>query len=278
MSERSRDLYSRLDEVDAPTLNTIADVLEVRGRHPQQIAIREAYLDLLGDVAGQRVLDLGCGTGVATRAVARRVGSNGGVVGVDPTPTFIDRAEKLASDHKFDTVRFEVGDGRALRFADGDFDTALAVTLLCHVPERQRVIAELARVVKPGGQVLVMDGDYASNQIEHPDRATTDRIATAWRASVVDDPYLCRRLVPFMASAGLEIEAVGGHVHVEAGQLNEATSYIWQWCLFALRQALSAGAVTEAEGAAWTDNLRELNAAGTMFGSVNYVSVLARRP
>jgi ubiquinone/menaquinone biosynthesis C-methylase UbiE len=282
MSERSQDLYSRLDSVDEPTLSTIADVLELRGRHPEQIAIREAYLDLLGDVAGQCVLDLGCGTGVATRALARRVvsrvGDNGDVTGVDPTPAFVARAKTLAQTGGIEHVTFEVGDGRALRFSDGDFDAAIAVTVLSHLPDREQVLAELVRVVRPGGRLLVMDGDYASNQLEHPDRATTDRIIAAWRASVVDDPFLCRRLVSLVASAGVEIAAVRGHVHVEAGHLDESTSFIWQWSLFALRQALTAGAVTEDEGAAWTAMLREMNATGAMFGSVNYLSVLARRP
>jgi SAM-dependent methyltransferase len=278
MSERPRDLYSRLDEVDEPTLTTIADVLELRGRHPQQVAIRESYLDLLGDLAGQRVLDLGCGTGVATRTVARRVGRTGSVLGVDPTPAFIAQAKSLALQNGLANASFEVGDGRRLRFSDGEFDTVLAVTVLSHLPERVQVLSELRRIVKPGGKILVMDGDYASNQIEHPDRATTDRIVAAWRASVVDDPYLCRRLVPLVAGAGLEIETVAGHVHVEAGKLDEETSFIWQWCLFALRQALAAGAVTETEAVAWTDALRQMQAAGTMYGSVNYVSVLARCP
>jgi ubiquinone/menaquinone biosynthesis C-methylase UbiE len=277
MPERSQDLYSRLDEIDEPTLNTIADVLELRGRHPEQAAIREAYLDLLGDIAGQRVLDLGCGTGVATRAVARRLGTTGTVTGIDPTPAFVARAEGIAQAEGIVNVTFAVGDGRSLRFQGGQFDTAIAITVLSHLPERERVLAELVRVVRPGGRILVMDGDYASNQLEHPDRATTDRIVAAWRASVVDDPYLCRRLVSMVAGSGVEIEAVRGHVHVEAGHVDEATSFIWQWSLFALRQALAAGAVTEAEGAAWTETLRQMKDAGLLFGSVNYVSVFAHR-
>ena len=134
MAERPRDLYSRLDEVDAPTLATIAEVLELRGRHPQQVAIRESYLDLLRDLAGKHVLDLGCGTGVATRAIARRVGPTGCVVGVDPTPVFVERAQALAEEDGLTNVTFEVGDGRRLRFPDGEFDSALAVTVLSQSP------------------------------------------------------------------------------------------------------------------------------------------------
>ena len=82
-----------------------------------------------------------------------------------------------------------------------------------------------------------------------------------------------------VAGSGVEIEAVRGHVHVEAGHVDEATSFIWQWSLFALRQALAAGAVTEAEGAACDrDAAADKGRLGLLFGSVNYISVFARRP
>jgi hypothetical protein len=58
--------------------------------------------------------------------------------------------------------------------------------------------------------------------------------------------------------------------------VDEVTSFIWQWALFAMRQAIGAGAVDEAEGNAWIDQLRTLNQRGELFGSVTYVSVRAR--
>lgn len=278
MPDRPRDVYSRLDQIDEGALRSIADVLELRGRHPRQVEIRQAYLDLLGDLTGQRVLDVGCGTGVVTRELARRVGPIGDVHGIDSTPAFIEVAERRRHEAGLTNVTFEVGDGRRLSFPDRTFDLALAVTVLCHLPEREQVMHELARVVSVGGRVLIVDGDYAANQLEHPDRPTTGRIVAAWREMTVDDPYLCRRLVPMVAAAGLEVKEVRGHVHVEAGRLDEQTSFIWQWSLFALRQALGVGAVSEAEGAAWLDGLRHLNDDGAMYGSVTYVSVLATQP
>jgi len=274
----ARDLYSRIVELDEATLRTVAEVLELRGRHPQQAAIRAAYLGALGDIAGQRVLDVGCGTGVVTRELARRVGPSGQVTGVDPSPVFVEVAERLRAEHALDNLTFAVQDGRALPFADGAFDLTTAVTVLCHVPERADVLRELARVTRPGGTVLIVDGEYAANQVEHPDRALTTRIVDTWRASVVDDPYLMRRIVPLVEAAGLEPGAVNGHVHVEAGRVDEATSFIWQWALFAARQAIGAGAVDEAEAGRWIEQLGAMNRRAELFGSVTYVSVAARRP
>jgi ubiquinone/menaquinone biosynthesis C-methylase UbiE len=277
MSEAPRDLYSRLDEIDEATLRSIADVLELRGRHPRQVEIREGYLKLLPDLAGQDVLDLGCGTGVVARELARRVGPRGKVVGVDSTPTFVEVAEALRLDVGFTNLRFEVGDGRRLALPSASFDAVLAVTVLSHLPDREQVVRELRRVAKFGGRVLIVDGDYAANQLDHPDRALTERIIAAWRQTTVDDPFLARRLVPLIRACALDVEEVVGHAHVEAGQVEEASSFIWQWSMFAARQAVGAGAVTQAEADGWLDTLSELNITGQLFGSVNYVSVLAHR-
>jgi ubiquinone/menaquinone biosynthesis C-methylase UbiE len=272
-----RDLYSRLHEIDEPTLRSIADILELRGRHPQQAAVRAAYLDRLGDLSGQRVLDVGCGTGVVARELARRVGPSGQVTGVDPTARWIDVAERLRAEQALDNLTFAVEDGAALPFADGTFDLVAAITVLCHLPQRAVVLSEMARVTRPGGTVLLVDGEYAANQIEHPDRELTRRIVDAWHANVVDDPHLMRRIVPMIESAGLQPGAVNGHIHVEAGRVDEATSFIWQWALFVARQAVGAGAIDEDESARWIDRLRTMNQRAELFGSVTYVSVIALR-
>jgi ubiquinone/menaquinone biosynthesis C-methylase UbiE len=275
---RSRDLYSRTDELDEQTLGGIADVLELRGRHPQQVAIRAAYLDLVPDWEGQRVLEIGCATGVVSRELARRVGPDGSVLALDPSPVFLTRARKIAEPDGLRNVIFQAADARQLDLPDGEFDVVVAVTVLCHVPGREQLLQELRRVVRPGGRVLIMDGDYASNQLAHPDRALTERIIAAWRGQVVDDPWLVRRLGRLLVDAELAIEAVRGHVHVELGRVDEQASFIWQWSLFALKQALAVDAVTEGEAECWLADLRALHVEGGLFGSVNYVSVLARRP
>ena len=273
----ARDVYSRLHEIDAPMLATIAHILELRGRHPQQTAIRAAYLGALGDLTGQQVLEVGCGTGVVSRDLAKLVGSGGHVTAVDPTPHFIEVARQLQAEQGSESLSFDVEDGRALPYSDASFDLVAAVTVLSHVPERLDVLREMVRVMRPDGTILVVDGEFATNQIEHPDPAMTARVVEAWRVSTVDCPRLLRRIVPLLQSVGLQVERMDGHVHLEAGQVDTATSFIWLWAQFAARQAVAAEAVTDAEAARWLDQLRALNDAGELFGSVTFVSVVARR-
>src|SRR5438477_8758118 len=109
--------------------------LESRGKAPDEVAARADYLDLLELRPGQRVLDVGCGSGVVTRDMARRVSPGGRAVGIDPSAEFLAIARDLAREAGLDAVaEFRDGNALALPFADAEFDAALAATVLVHVP------------------------------------------------------------------------------------------------------------------------------------------------
>ena len=99
-------------------------------------------------------LELACGPGAISRAIAPRVGR---VQGVDLTPAMIEKAREEARAAAVGNVEFEVGDATALEFADASFDGAVTRLSLHHIPLAQRVLEEMARVVTPGGSVIVSD-------------------------------------------------------------------------------------------------------------------------
>ena len=106
---------------------------------------------------GQRVLDLGCGPGAITVGLAERVAPDGTVVGVDRDAGWFETARSLAADRP--GVRFEEADAADLPFEDGSFDVAFLHALLQHVDSPAAVLAEVRRVVRPGGVVGVGDAD-----------------------------------------------------------------------------------------------------------------------
>ncbi len=118
---------------------------------------REKTLDLARLAEGESVLDIGCGTGTLAIAAKRRVGQ-AAVVGVDASPEMIARARKKARRAGAD-VTFETAAVEQLSFADGSFDVVLSTVMLHHLPEatRQKCIAEVGRVLKPGGRFLALD-------------------------------------------------------------------------------------------------------------------------
>jgi ubiquinone/menaquinone biosynthesis C-methylase UbiE len=93
-----------------------------------------------------RILEVGCGWGELAEWVGRATGAE--VVAVDLSPRMVELARERGVDA-------QVGDVQALPFADGEFDVAIAAWMLYHVPDLDRGIAELARVLRPGGRLVV---------------------------------------------------------------------------------------------------------------------------
>lgn len=113
-----------------------------------------ALVELAPSDPDARWLETACGPGLVSRALAARVGS---VHGVDLTPAMVERARADALAEGVGSVEFSLGDATALEFEDGSFDGAINRLSLHHIPAPQRVVAEMARVVRPGGWVIVGD-------------------------------------------------------------------------------------------------------------------------
>lgn len=114
----------------------------------------DMLVELAAPAAHQRWLDAACGPGVVSRALAPAVAE---VVGVDATPAMVEVAQREAAADDIANVHFGVGDLEQLDFDDDAFDGALCRFTFHHLPVPGRALAELRRVVRPGGVVVVAD-------------------------------------------------------------------------------------------------------------------------
>ena len=195
------DVYATITDVDVAVQERLADILELRAADPQQRSMLDSYLSEAELRSGARVLEIGCGTGAVTRVLARLPGV-AEAVGVDPSPVFISRARELGGADT--SATFEQGDGRHLRFADVDFDAVVMHTTLCHIPQPDQVLSEAFRVLRPGGNLAVFDGDYATVTVAIGESDPLQNCIDAVKAAFINDPWLVRRMPALLRSAGFE--------------------------------------------------------------------------
>ena len=258
--ERARDLAARLER---------------RAKAVDEVAARDAYLGLLDITAGEHVLDVGCGSGAVTRAIAQRVGSRGLAVGLDPSPELLAVARELTHEAGLgDRAEFREGDALSLPFPDRSFDVVLCVTVLSHVPSGEAAIPELVRVLRPGGRLGVFDLDTDMTAFTHPDRALTRRIVAAASDATAVDGWLVRRLPSLFQRAGLGDVQARGFFPLET----DLQSFYASMADRCAEAAVKTGAITELEGRTWLDAFREQGARGPIVAGRLHIFVWGRRP
>ena len=135
----------------------------------------------------ERALDVGSGTGALALALAPLVKE---VVGLDLQPERVDRARELAVEDGASNVEFVVGDAQRLPFERGSFDLSGTLRTLHHLPRPELVIAELARVTRPGGHVLVADQLAPGDPLEAVELDRFERVRDATHTRLLPDTDL----------------------------------------------------------------------------------------
>lgn len=220
---------------------------------------------------GDVVLDVGCGTGADVRRFARQVAPGGRVVGIDASAAMIDVARSRAREAGIGgAVDLSVGDASDLEFPDGSFDAVTADRVLMHTANPGRVVAELTRVLRPGGRLVDFDIDIDATVAAGPDFELAGRVVRV-AAGGYRSGRAARDLPALFAAAGLDVE-VAPH------------GLVMPYELFAdlmaapLRQACLDGLVEEDEVAAWDASLAEAHRSGRYLGVFNGLLITARKP
>lgn len=160
------------------------------------------FFDLAQLQPGESVVDLGSGSGTDAFVAALAVGDTGEVVGIDMTDAQLEKATELAADAGFDQVRFEEAMIEQLPLADGSVDAVISNGVINLAPDKQRVFAEAARVLRPGGRVALAD-IVTEQQLTDEIVADVDLWASCIGGAPQQDTYLGA-----IESAGLTVEAV----------------------------------------------------------------------
>lgn len=270
----SESLWKDTGGIDLAKARELAARLEQRAEARDEIEAREAYLDLLGVKEGDHVLDVGCGSGVVSRAIARRVGATGRVVAVDPSAAFLTVAREIADASGVGArIEFREAGALSLPFDANTFDAAIAVTVLAHMHNGADAVPELARVVRRGGHVGVFDFDADMTVFTHADRELTRRIVAAAADAVAVDGWIARRMPALFAAAGLEDVRARGFFPIDGDPKGFYVALAERSSTAAMR----AGAVSEDEARRWLDAFHAQLAQGPVVAGRLHLFVWGRK-
>lgn len=245
----------------------------------QRTVTSEASFFLPALQPGMRVLDCGCGPGAMTIGLAERVGT-GQVVGIDINAGQIALATQAAQSRGQANVSFQTGTVYELPFPDQSFDAVFAHTVLQHLAEPARALAEIFRVLKAPGVLGVREEDWGGT-FWYPTSETLDRSIDAflkdWR-NTGGNPYLPRRYKELLRTAGFAEVAVSASAvpYTGAGAVgfSQMAAGLFASADFASRAAaarLADKAEIEGMRAAWVEWGRD----ATAFLSMTFCEAIA---
>ena len=165
----------------------------------------EERLRWAGVTPGMVAVDAGCGPGDVSRELGRLIGPTGAVHGFDLSPARLDAARAHPVAHGSAPLQFELGDVRALPFPAGQADFVVCQYVLEYLAQPAPAVESLARLLKPGGKMLLVDGDGIGT-IQWPAPAIVEEklpLMVQILAKTGFDPYVGRKLFSFAAQAGL---------------------------------------------------------------------------
>jgi SAM-dependent methyltransferase len=226
---------------------------------------------------GSIALELGCGPGAAAAQLVPFVGERGRVLGIDSSETMIDAARRLQETST--TLEFTVGDATRLELADGSFDAYRCERTYQHLTEPEAALAEACRVVRPGGRVAVIDSDWGTFAIDHPNRELTERLAAVPRR-FPSNSWSGRRLRSQMVRAGLHEVTVRAETLVATSWDPDVSPGVLGLPPFEriAEAARALGVFDEQDAADWLEGLADEARAGRFFVMVTMVAGVATVP
>jgi ubiquinone/menaquinone biosynthesis C-methylase UbiE len=225
--------------------------------------------------SGDSVLDVGCGSGADTIPLWQLVGKDGHVVGLDYDHKMLTRASVNAVGAKVEKSLFHIcADANNLPLESNSFDSCRSERLFQHLQDPGLAMAEMLRVTKPGGRVVVLDTDHGTWSVDTPYKDIERRITRFKADHFGHNGYAGRQLYRLFRNAGLKeitCEIVSGYF----------TDYGLVRFMFLLDEvepaALKAGVINENELALWRTSLESAARQGSFFCSESMILAVGKK-
>lgn len=269
MNDLELGAFAHVDQTNA---DNFIDRLDRMHRVADVRSYKAQSFEALRLFPGAKVADIGCGAGDDAAHMATLIGNDGMVTGVDLSAAMIEEATQRLAD--IPTLAFVRASIEQLPFADSSLDAIRADRLLIHVSDPTAAIAEMLRVLKPGGRIALCEPDILGSWISSDDPEVGDAVCRAVALSCAQ-PYLARNLGIRFASMSLTEADHKAHAMVT---YDFATiDKVFQFELVAGMLAKS-GKLDPARAQAWLEDQLARQAADRFCACMTMVSVSATKP
>ncbi|HBI28726.1 MAG TPA: hypothetical protein DDY54_03720 [Deltaproteobacteria bacterium] len=248
----------------SPDQEAAARDLELSYRLPEIVRQRLRTLEALSLKSGEHALDIGCGVGFLAHDMALQVGASGRVLGIDQNPAMLRHTQQRCAE--LSQAEFRLGEASRLPVTDQTLDVVSCTQVLLYVPDLAQVLAEIHRVLKPGGRVALVETDWRCVVLGSADDVLTRRIFAAWDATVAN-PNLPVHLIPLLKAQGFsDIRTVAiPIINTDYDPGGFAYDIIQGFA----ETARQNSAINETEARLWLDDLQQRSQSGSFFFCVN---------
>ncbi|MCU1641006.1 MAG: methyltransferase protein [Nocardia sp.] len=261
----------RPDRFDSNGQDQLVDVQDLQAALPGIRRLRNWAHEALATQAGESAVDIGSGTGSEVFTFADLVGPDGTAIGVEPDPTLRAAAERRA-EQSGSAAKFASGDAYGLPFGNDTFDVALCERVFQHLTGPARAAGEIARVLKPGGRVVVLDSDWGTAVVHPGDRNVVHEVIETMIARTTN-PFAGRRLAGQLTQAGLVVDDIGSHALIQDGGIG-AGALVARIA----DMSVARGSITVPQRDQLIADLEAGAATGDIHLSVTIFAVLAHKP
>lgn len=267
---RRQDLmnFNRIDETENP--GEFIAFLDTVSRNEGIMAMKRRTYELLAAKAGQRILEVGCGTGDDARQIANMLSPGGRLVAIDKSEALINEARRR-SGGKNDSIDFIVGDATALGLEPATFDACRIERTLIHIPEPAAAMSEMVRVLHSGAMLVAYEPDLEAFVVDSRYRELTRRLLKFW-FDQLQSGWVARHLPTLFKESGLT------DISVEPRAMTYDFDVGGHSLYGTLERAAEAGVATVDEMSNWFSDLERARDNGTFFcANMGYI-VSGRKP
>ena len=236
--------------------------------------------DQIGVAQGWRVVEIGCGPQGCLELLSNRVGLTGSVIGVELSDDAVQLAREFLSERRINNVEVRQGNAAATGLPRERFDLATARLVLVNIPEPEKIVSEMAALVRPGGVVALHEADWSAHVCDPPLPAW-DRLKQAlvsYSEAKGIDLFIGRRIARTLRNAGLVDVRVNPLIHIYGPDHSRRPIFL-QFVNNLHERIVAEGLISEAEFEECITSLeRHLRDPETLVVSHLFIQAWGRKP